>query len=88
MCRGVAAVTRAFHRWFLPDFHGEYRIMEPSIIWTLVVLIGFIGWVGSTFGFIFQGITRDNRLEKKKAFRWGILIIISYALWVIGLYFA
>jgi len=62
--------------------------MEPSIGWTCVLLVGFAGWVGSTIGFIFQGITRDNRLDKKKALMWGLGIVFFYTLWISGLYFA
>ncbi|MFC1852810.1 hypothetical protein ACFL27_21645 [candidate division CSSED10-310 bacterium] len=62
--------------------------MEPSIEWSLILIIGFFGWIGSTIGFIFRGITQENRLHKKRAFRWGILIVFFYALWVLGLYFA
>ncbi|MBN2384058.1 hypothetical protein JXQ70_14375 [bacterium] len=62
--------------------------MEPSLGWTIILLAGFLGWIGSTIGFIFQGITKDNRLNKKKALTWGLLIVFFYALWVAGLYFA
>lgn len=62
--------------------------MEPSVGWTIVLLIGFFGWIGSTVGFIFQGITRENRLNKKRALMWGLLIVVFYAMWIAGLYFA
>lgn len=62
--------------------------MEPSVGWSLIVIIGFFGWIGSTIGFIFRGITKDNRLNTKVALRWGIFIVLFYVLWVIGLYFA
>ena len=62
--------------------------MEPSVGWTFVLLIGFFGWIGSTVGFIFQGITKENRLDKKRALIWGLLIVAFYAMWIAGLYFA
>lgn len=62
--------------------------MEPSVGWSLILIIGFFGWVGSTIGFIFQGITKENRLDKRKALFWGVTIVIFYAFWVLGLYFA
>lgn len=62
--------------------------MEPSTGWSLVLLVGFFGWVGSTVAFIFKGITKDNHLDKKKALFWGSAIVIFYAFWVLGLNFA
>jgi len=62
--------------------------MEPSVGWSLVMIIGFFGWIGCTIGFIFQGITKDNKLNKRPALTWGVLIVVFYALWIIGLYFA
>jgi hypothetical protein len=60
----------------------EYEI---STFWSVVVEIGFFGWIGSTIALIFKGINDENRLNKKQALFWGIMIVIFYALWVAGL---
>ncbi|MBN1879835.1 hypothetical protein JW823_06965 [bacterium] len=58
---------------------------EVSLIGSLMVQIGFFGWIGSTIGLIFKGFTDDNELISRKAFFWGLLIVIFYAIWIIGL---
>ena len=58
---------------------------EISTFWSVIVEIGFFGWIGSTIAFIFRGLTEDNKLVKRKAFFWGILIVLFYAIWIIGL---
>jgi hypothetical protein len=58
---------------------------EISTFWSILVEIGFFGWIGSTIALIFRGFDEDNNLNKKKALFWGVLIVIFYALWVAGL---
>lgn len=58
---------------------------EISTFWSLVVIIGFFGWIGSAFAFIFKAIDAENRLVKRNALIWGVLIVVFYALWVAGL---
>ncbi|MBN1356825.1 hypothetical protein JXA40_11235 [bacterium] len=58
---------------------------EISTFWSVVVEIGFFGWIGSTIAFIFKGFDDQNNLVKNKAFFWGVLIVMFYALWVAGL---
>ena len=58
---------------------------EISTFWSVVVEIGFLGWVGSTITFIFKGIDSENRLVKKNALLFGALVVVFYALFVAGL---
>ncbi len=60
----------------------EYEI---STFWSVVVEIGFFGWIGSTIALIFNGFDDSDALIKKKALFWGILIVVFYAIWIIGL---
>jgi hypothetical protein len=59
---------------------------EISLFWSVVVEIGFFGWIGSTIALIFKGIDDSNKLVKKKALFWGIMIVLFYACWVTGLH--
>ncbi|MBU1628334.1 hypothetical protein KKB18_13275 [bacterium] len=59
-----------------------------SLFWSHVCVWGFVGWIASAFLLIWQGFTKDGELVTKKAFIWGILIVIFYALWVVGMRFA
>lgn len=58
---------------------------EVSTFWSLIVVLGFFGWIGSTIALIFKGIDDNSRLVKRKALFWGIMIVACYALWVAGL---
>jgi hypothetical protein len=58
---------------------------DISTFWSIMVEIGFLGWIGCTITFIFQALTEDNKLVKDKALFWGIMIVIFYAIWVAGL---
>ncbi len=66
---------------------GRTQTMERDIstFWSLMVELGFFGWIGSTIAFIFNGISKDNKLIKGKAFFWGILIVLFYAVWIAGM---
>ncbi len=58
---------------------------EISLFGSIMVQIGFLGWIGCTIGLIFNGFTKDNELVPKKALLWGSLIVLFYAVWIIGL---
>ena len=58
---------------------------EVSLIGSLMVQIGFFGWIGSTIGLIFKGFTDENELNSRKALFWGVLIVVFYAIWITGL---
>ena len=58
---------------------------EISTFWSIILEIGFFGWIGSTIAFIFQGISQDDKLIKGKALFWGIMIVLFYALWIMGM---
>jgi len=58
---------------------------EVSLLGSLMVQIGFLGWIGSTIGLIMKGFTEDNELVSRKALFWGILIVVFYGIWIAGL---
>ena len=58
---------------------------EISTFWSIVVEIGFFGWIGCTIALIFQGFDENNNLLKKRALFWGIAIVVFYAMWITGL---
>ena len=59
-----------------------------SLFWSHVCGWGFLGWIVCAFILIWQGFTKDGELITKKALLWGSLIVVFYALWVIGMRFA
>lgn len=53
--------------------------------WAFVCETGFFGWVGSTIAFILRGFGPDNTFFARRAAFWGSLIVVFYALWVLGM---
>ncbi len=60
-------------------------MQEVSTFWAIVLEIGFIGWIASTIAFIFKAWDKEDRFKPKIALRWGITIVIFYAVWVVGM---
>jgi len=58
---------------------------EPDLFWTIVLEMGFIGWVGCTVAFICRVCTGPNEFMPRRAFFWGMLIVCFYALWLVGM---
>lgn len=58
---------------------------EPSVLWSIIVEIGFLGWIGSAIGFIFRVFSGQKGFNPTRAVFWGILLIFFYAFWIIGM---
>ncbi len=57
----------------------------PTLVASLAVTLGFFGWIGGAFGFIFRGLDRDLRWVPKVGPRWGLFTVACFALWIAGL---
>lgn len=60
---------------------------EPDIFWTLILEVGFLGWIGGVIGFLIHALTRGGppQLKARPAILWGLMVIIFYTLWIIGM---
>jgi len=58
---------------------------EPNVLWSIIVEIGFLGWIVSSIGFIFRVFTGQKGFNPKRAIFWGILIIFFYTFWIVGM---
>jgi len=58
---------------------------EPDYFWSIMCEVGFVGWIACTVGFIFFVFTGDRGFRVKRALVWGALIIIFYAVWIVGM---
>jgi hypothetical protein len=77
--------------------HGEGRvgdgskkvedISSPDVFWSLVVEVGFLGWIGSALCFIVSAFPdgRSGRKRLGRSLTWSILLVISFSLWIIGM---
>jgi tetratricopeptide (TPR) repeat protein len=61
---------------------------DPSIAWTLVLLAGFAAWVSEAFVFSVRAIDENDRFVWTEARKWGALIVLGFALFVMGMVLA
>jgi hypothetical protein len=57
----------------------------PSVLWTVVLLLGFFAWVSGAFAFTLRAIDEQDRLIRREAVRWGALIAVGFGLFVLGM---
>ena len=57
----------------------------PHPFWTLLLLLGFVVWVGGAFAFTVRAIDDEHRLVRGPALRWGLVIASGFALFVLGM---
>jgi hypothetical protein len=58
-----------------------------STFWSIIVEIGFLGWIGSMLGFIMFAYQGNGKaaLRTSRGLGWGGLALIFFALWIIGM---
>jgi hypothetical protein len=57
----------------------------PSAIWSLLVVLAFLGWVGGSLGTIFRGLDRDAKLVQSSFRNWLGFTVVSFAFWLLAL---
>jgi len=57
----------------------------PDPFWTSLLLLGFLAWVGGAFAFTVRAIDEEHHLVPASALRWGLVIILGFALFVLGM---
>lgn len=68
------------------EFLAELRsVPTPDVGWSVALLVGFFGWVGSAATFFWRGFTPEGRLVGRPALLWGALVVGFFALWVVGM---
>jgi tetratricopeptide (TPR) repeat protein len=58
---------------------------DPKLGWTLLLLLGFAAWVGGAFAFTLRAIDSEDRFIRREAVRWGAVIVVGFALFVLGM---
>lgn len=61
------------------------RSYAPQPGWSFLATLGFLGWVGSAFGFFSRAFEAEGTFRPKQGLRWGLGILVGYAAWVLGL---
>jgi hypothetical protein len=54
-------------------------------LWMILTEVGFVGWVGSVFGLIWRGFTKNGEPARKQAIQWAIALFLGYALWIVAM---
>jgi hypothetical protein len=59
---------------------------SPDVFWTVILEIGFLGWVGSLFGFIYRKWgPKESQTHLLSPLAWVGLGSVSFAMWIIGM---
>jgi len=61
---------------------------QPDPLWSLLLIIGFAGWVSACVGFIVLGLDRTLALRRRPAAISGAVFVAGLALWLLGLFLA
>jgi hypothetical protein len=79
----------------MPPFSPQGAAKSPerqkakrvSTFWRIIVEIGFLGWIGSTLGFIIFACEDDRKATflTPRGLRWSSIALIFFALWIIGM---
>lgn len=67
----------------LPD----QKVTPPNVFWTVLLEIGFLGWIGSVLGLIVTGIGRPKESKPSSALigGWLALAVTGFVLWILGM---
>ncbi|MEC4677973.1 MAG: hypothetical protein VST69_04385, partial [Nitrospirota bacterium] len=62
------------------------RPMSPDPFWSMMVVLGFLGWASGTLLFIWRAFREGStQVMLKQGILWGSVIVVFYALWIIGM---
>jgi len=57
---------------------------QPDVLWSVVVVIGFLGWVGSLLGLILV-LFRQGEVRGSKGIYWFGFSFLCFILWLVGM---
>jgi hypothetical protein len=57
----------------------------PNDIWSIVIIASLSVWIASTMGFIFRAFPARGQFEARLALKWGVAVVVSFAVWIVGL---
>jgi len=63
------------------------RHVGPHLGWSILVEIGFLGWVGATVSLIWYVVDQDGNFAQRQGLLWGSLLAVFFALWVVSMQF-
>jgi hypothetical protein len=54
-------------------------------LWSIICLAGLAGWIVSALVLAFRAFPGKGEFAGRPALKWGIALIVSYAVWIAGL---
>jgi len=66
---------------------GSQGATSPDILWSIIVEVGFLGWIGSVIGLLLSAHKgkQEARFLTSRAIAWETLTLIFFILWVVGM---
>ena len=63
------------------------QVKGPDVLWSIILLTGLLGWIGSVIGFIMSGFRASYKtsLLSLSNFKWILLWAVFFAIWVVGM---
>ena len=61
------------------------RHVGPYLGWSILVELGFFGWVGATVGLIWHVVDEQGNFARRQGVLWASLVAIFFALWLISM---
>jgi hypothetical protein len=61
------------------------RHAGPHLGWSVLVEVGFLGWVGASIGLIWYVMDEEGHFAPQQGVLWGSLLAVFFALWVISM---
>jgi hypothetical protein len=61
------------------------RHVGPHLGWSVLVEVGFLGWVGATVGLIWYVVDEHGHFAPRQGVLWGSLLAVFFALWLVGM---
>jgi len=79
----VANETTTIRKKILED----QKSSSPSVLWTILLEMGFLGWVGSIICLIMFTFGRKKKdpFPKSSMFPWITLAVLFFVLWIMGM---
>ena len=81
--REISGDSASLREKLLRDQKGT----SPKILWTIVLEIGFLGWIGSVIGFIMLYLRHEKEGETRVSLKilWITLTVVFFIFWIIGM---
>lgn len=54
-------------------------------IFAFITVTSFLGWVASVIAFIYKAFDEEGQFYPKPAIKIGLMILVFYALWIVGM---